>query len=280
VPDAQQHFERAVSEFTAEPGGEVRSGVGGRSAGCRILTDEGVRWLRVVTVAEDAVHPTVWTGTMTAAGAIAGVHKPIVHDWREWMADGFRVRAELLDYIEEPVCSLTEALRAEPELTGTWWERLRLSLDSLAAQPTDRMPRTQEQITRLLCRLFGDGIDPAVCTWVTAHGDLRWNNLTIRTPFLLDWEFWGLAPKGADAATLYCSSLLVPAVANRVYATFADVLDTHDGRLSQLCAAAQILRHPDCGDLGIELRRLVAVLIPGDARRTGTAAAPRRAEPL
>lgn len=100
-----------------------------------------------------------------------------------------------------------------------------------------------------------DRVDPTVTTWVTAHGDLHWTNLTTSGPYLLDWEFWGAAPAGADAATLNCSSLLVQPMADRVYDEFAEVLDTPDGRLSQLCVIAQILRHRDCGDLAAPLRR-------------------------
>ncbi|MFI5800717.1 hypothetical protein [Streptomyces sp. NPDC051677] len=48
---------------------------------------------------------------------------------------------------------------------------------------------------------------PAVSCWTTAHADVHWANLT--SPLrLLDWEAWGRAPEGFDAATLYAYSLL------------------------------------------------------------------------
>ncbi|MGH3885275.1 MAG: hypothetical protein ACRDSZ_01695 [Pseudonocardiaceae bacterium] len=73
---------------------------------------------------------------------------------------------------------------------------------------------------------------PTVTTWSTAHGDLQWANLTAPAPYLLDWEGWGIAPAGYDAATLYCYSLLAPNTARRVYETFTDILDTSTAHAS------------------------------------------------
>ena len=65
---------------------------------------------------------------------------------------------------------------------------------------------------------------------------------------ILDWEGWGLAPAGYDAATLYCHSLLVPAVARRVHAAFIDVLDSEAGRLAQLYVITRLLLRIADGD--------------------------------
>lgn len=88
------------------------------------------------------------------------------------------------------------------------------------------------------------------------HGDLHWANLF--TPCaLIDWEMWGTGPAGTDVAAIYCYSLLVPEVAARVRAEFADVLDTSTGRTAQLYVAARLLtRAPhDFPELTEPLRR-------------------------
>ncbi|MBI1759318.1 MAG: hypothetical protein HYR62_08855 [Actinobacteria bacterium] len=109
--------------------------------------------------------------------------------------------------------------------------------------------------------------DPHTLTWSTAHGDLHWGNLTHPDCWLLDWEGWGTAPSGYDAASLYCASIMQPDIAARVYVTFADLLDTRDGVVAQLAAAARLLRHVDLGEhadvagpLHRHARRLVTVL--------------------
>ena len=65
---------------------------------------------------------------------------------------------------------------------------------------------------------------------------------------ILDWELWGRAPAGTDAATLLCYSLLVPDVAERVRALLADLLDTPTGRVAQLYVIARLLDRTEGGD--------------------------------
>ncbi len=166
---------------------------------------------------------------------------------REWDRNGCRVRAELMTLIVEPLCSPTLELRARPELPTGWWESLRRSLDALATWPTQRIAASQELVTRQLLAFFGDQRDTRVTVWSTAHGDLHWANLTAPTCFLLDWEGWGMAPAGYDAAMLYCTSLLQPDVAGEVHEVFADVLEAPEGLLAQLCAVAHLLLRVNYG---------------------------------
>jgi hypothetical protein len=81
---------------------------------------------------------------------------------------------------------------------------------------------------------------------------------------IVDWELWGRGPVGYDAATLYCHSLLVPELAAQVHETFADLLDSPDGRLAQLAAAGRMLHRitgsGDYPDLEAPLRRHVTEL--------------------
>jgi hypothetical protein len=111
---------------------------------------------------------------------------------------------------------------------------------------TERIAVEQDSLTTRLHDVFGEVIDTDIRVWTTAHADLHWANLTCPDLYLLDWEGWGRAPAGLDAATLYCHSLLAPETAQQVYHRFADMLTTPDGRLAQLYAAARLLqRGPD-----------------------------------
>jgi hypothetical protein len=65
---------------------------------------------------------------------------------------------------------------------------------------------------------------------------------------ILDWELWGIAPAGTDAATLLCYSLLVPSIAEQVHELFSDALDTPTGRIAQLTVVARLLNRIDGGD--------------------------------
>ncbi|WP_174857668.1 hypothetical protein [Streptomyces lydicus] len=103
------------------------------------------------------------------------------------------------------------------------------------------------------------GVTPGAITWTTAHGDLHWANLTGPALTLLDWEGWGTAPLGYDAANLYLHSLPVPDVAERIRKEFAHVLDTPAGWIGELTACTEILqaasRVPFYADLGDGVRR-------------------------
>lgn len=74
-----------------------------------------------------------------------------------------------------------------------------------------------------------------------AHADLAWVNLTAPECWLLDWEDWGLAPRGWDAATLWGNSLAVPALAERVQREYRADLDSKAGLLSQLFFCAEMI---------------------------------------
>jgi hypothetical protein len=87
---------------------------------------------------------------------------------------------------------------------------------------------------------------PAVSCWTTAHADVHWANLT--EPLrLLDWEGWGQAPEGFDAATLYAYSLLQPDTAARVRVAFP-VLGSPAGLAAEATVCAQLLQTVARGD--------------------------------
>lgn len=223
------------------PVGDPAPGLGGqRSIGCQVTGPEGNRWLRIVAEPASWAQGEHWEGN-AAAAAVEGVAKPVWLADVEWDSGDRRLRAELMTFVAAPLCSSTPELRARLGLSGTWWSALRRSLDALAAWPTGRVSVDQDLVTRRLLAFFGDQVDTRVAEWTTAHGDLHWANLTASDCCLLDWETWGRAPAGYDAAMLYCASLLQPYIARRVHDVFADLLDTPEGARAQLCAVAKLL---------------------------------------
>ncbi|MGH3928410.1 MAG: aminoglycoside phosphotransferase [Pseudonocardiaceae bacterium] len=237
--------------------GEPVHGLRDRSVGCPVTTPTGQRWLRVVTEPADWAGGPAWIGNVDA-NSIIGVGKPAVLDMAEWEETGRRVRAELMTLAPGTRISADMALRQPVDLDEEWWNELRGSLDALAAHPTDRVCLEEQFVPRRLLAAFGMELDPAHLTWSTAHGDVHWANLTAPRCWLLDWESWGTAPTGYDAALLLCVSLLQPEIAERVHAVFADLLDTPAGHLAQLLAAAKLLglvEYGDHPDLAIPVHR-------------------------
>ncbi|MEW1660655.1 aminoglycoside phosphotransferase [Streptomyces sp. NPDC093707] len=241
-------LEHAATHFGAAAIHEPVLGWKDRSIGARVrLSAPAERWLRVVWANPQWANGPWWLGNESATH-LTGIPKPRMLASQEWDNQGLRLRAELMTLVPGTPCSPTPELRTTPDLPEHWWESLRGSLDRLRDHSTDRRATDQQTVTRRLRVFFGDRIDPEVTHWTTAHGDLHWNNLHGPTFSLLDWEGWGLAPAGYDAAGLYCQSLLEPAVARRVHEVFADILDTPDGIRAQLFAITRLLSRADAGE--------------------------------
>jgi hypothetical protein len=235
-----------------------------KSIGARVRTDHGEAWLRVVSQEPQWASGDHWTGALDA-NAITGIRKPHVLDMHEW-SEGRRQRAEVMTLVPGQPCSPTDALRETPDLPDSWWAELHLTLAVLADVDTTRVHADQQKVTARIHERFGAGIDTTVTAWETAHADLHWNNLRCPEFALLDWEFWGRAPAGVDAATLYLFSLLVPDTAQLVHAAFAAKLETPTGCIAQLYVAARLLRRIDDGDfpeLGEPIRTYMESILSG-----------------
>ncbi|MGH3888249.1 MAG: hypothetical protein ACRDSZ_17070, partial [Pseudonocardiaceae bacterium] len=142
-------------------------------------------------------------------------------------------------------------LRGDPGLAQAWWATLGRSLGALAAQTTTRVatphtvPISQERVTSTIEGVFPGRVGTIVTEWAVAHADLAWANLTAPECWLLDWEDWGLAPRGWDAATLWGNSLAAPALAERVQQEYQVDLGSRSGLVSQLFFCAEIIAAGD-----------------------------------
>jgi hypothetical protein len=129
-----------------------------------------------------------------------------------------------------------------PELPQRWWTALRSALYDIGAVHTDRVGIQQGFLDWVMPRYLGTTIDTvAPASWATAHGDFHYANLCAPDLCLFDWEGWGTAPRGYDAAMLHSHSLLVPYAAERVRRELGYILDTPDGHFAELTVISELL---------------------------------------
>ncbi|MEU8482416.1 hypothetical protein [Streptomyces sp. NPDC048641] len=214
-----------------------------RSVGARTDSDT---WVRLERRGLDRIGVQGGDGTASAE-ALRGIAKPAWLAgvaWRDevepvmWRAD----ETGLLPGAPVGSAVLTE----DPHLSEEWWASLNASLDVLATQHTNRIATpdtetlTQELVTGTIHSVF-PGVDTAVADWRPAHADLNWANVTAPVFCVFDWEDWGMAPCGLDAANLWGASLAVPALADRVRTERCNDLASRDGKLMTLFVAAKVL---------------------------------------
>lgn len=195
-------------------------------------------WVRIERRNRWRINSAVWVG-LEAAATIPGVRKPDWFQGATWVDDARGVvwRADEVELIKSP--SVDDLVSASA-LPSTWWADLRRSLDALRTYSTERVGMSQPHLSKRIGEVFDD-VDTTVDEWATAHADLHWGNITT-DGYILDWEDWGAAPRGYDAACLWQAALPNPAVANRVRREFAEDFETRSGKLAQLLMCANAIR--------------------------------------
>lgn len=250
-PDGRRLLLAAATTFGyhASPDVDLIWGLGRRtvSGPVRCNDDDRIAWLRLV--AAKTPGGKLWNGTGDAEDLFAdAVPRPRLLGVDETSHQGMAVRAELLTYVSARVISPTPNLTPgsiAAKLSDQWWEHLRDAVRTLTVTPA---PTQRESVVsaafvkRTIRRYLDIDVDPASVPWTLAHGDLHWANLTESPLTILDWEGFGPAPVGFDAANLYAYSLPDSAVARRVRTVFGDELGGPSGRLAELLVAVIILQ--------------------------------------
>ncbi|WP_327303564.1 hypothetical protein OG730_08065 [Streptomyces sp. NBC_01298] len=216
-----------------------------RSLGGR--TDRGT-WVRIERRGFERIGPQGWNGT-EAAAVLQGVAMPEWYQGVAWREPGEPVmwRADELELIPSPSVGKGALVLEDPGLPDKWWEALNASLDALASQQTPRIATpdtvtiTQEQVTQTLATVFPGVADTRIERWAPAHADLTWANVMGPEFSLIDWEDWGMAPRGLDAATLWGNALAVPGLADRVHRERRVDLESRDGKLMSLFFLSKIV---------------------------------------
>ncbi|MCM2393896.1 hypothetical protein [Streptomyces albipurpureus] len=221
----------------------------GRTLSRPVSAPGGPAWLRLAGIPANQADLTFWDGPLTAEECVpTAVPRPRLRAHHDWDDPHGRYRAELYDHTTAPTISSASVLIADPDLPGHWWTALRTALEAVAAVPTSRHTITQRYLDWAMPRFLGVPLDTGVRSWRTAHGDLHWANLCAPSLQIVDWEGWGLAPAGYDAAMLHTCSLLVPSTAERIRSEFGRLLDTPAGRFAELVTITELLHHVARGD--------------------------------
>ncbi|MEU4119986.1 hypothetical protein AB0F71_36490 [Kitasatospora sp. NPDC028055] len=259
----------AATAFDATPIGSREAwGWRGRTLSRPVATASGEGWLRLVSAPADKACGKLWEGPQEAERLMPpAVPRPRLRKRLTWTEDEHGYLAELYDEVTAPTVTTHEPiLREAPDLNDAWWEGLSTALDAIATVSSDRVAVRQEYLDRAMPQYLGIPIDTTVPAWTTAHGDLHWANLTSPSLSVLDWEGWGVAPAGYDAALLYSYSLLVPDTAAEIRRQLGHILDTPAGRFAELVVITELLQTTTRGDnLGLEraLRARLAYLTEG-----------------
>ncbi|MFC9680363.1 hypothetical protein [Streptomyces sp. NPDC056948] len=228
-------------------------GWAGRTLGIPARTTAGApAWLRLVSAPADKASGKLWDGALDAQHAFGDLdgHRPALLGVHDAVEDAVAYRAELSARIDHPVLSGDPILQHDLELPDAWWTDLAGVLEKVSVAGTDRVAVRKPYMDRAIPEFVGIPA-PTVTCWTTAHGDVHWANLTAPLQ-VLDWEGWGGAPVGFDAAMLYAYSLQQPDIAARVRAAFP-VLGSPAGLAAEATVCAQLLQTVARGDnLNIE----------------------------
>ncbi|MGH8897680.1 MAG: hypothetical protein ACRDZ4_11825 [Egibacteraceae bacterium] len=214
-------------------------GWGGKSVGLR--TNEGT-WVRISYRSESQINERTWTGE-ECASVLHGIAKPTLLRSARWLdaQQGIVWRADELTLADGPLISPTPEITETPTLSPEWWASLRSSLVALSSHKTTRVGVRQDLVNRRINEFTDSSASCVIDEWATAHADLHWANLTAPALQILDWEGWGIGPRGLDAATLWAFSLLVPSIASRIQHEFKKDLSTRSGKLAQLFMCVELL---------------------------------------
>ncbi len=240
---------RAALDVQPDQDGHEVWGWRGRTLSQPVIGPYGPAWLRVACAPASQADTTFWDSSLAAEKAIPrAVPRPRLRRHHDWNDEPWKYRAELYDRVAARPAATSSSLHTAPDLPATWWAAVCSALHHVATVATDRYTIEQEYLDQAMPRFLGTPITTTAPTWTTAHGDFHFANLCAPTLHILDWEGWGLAPTGYDAATLYIYSLLVPTTATRIRRELAHILDTPTGHFAELAVITEVLHSTTRGD--------------------------------
>ena len=257
--DLTDQWHKAVTFLVASTPSEVVlcSGLGGRTLSGPVVAPNGVEaWLRVMVASRP--EGKLWEGAVLAERSLSeAIPRPNLLAEYSWTSEGVSFQAHLWEFLRGKELSETPDLSSPVDVSDQWWPSLREAVDEVGRTP---MPEGREVMTQAFIHRIPrfipalEGTDLMVKEWRTAHGDLHWANITKKPLQLFDWEGWGGAPAGYDAAVLLAYSLPAPATASKVREVFEDLLRTETGRLAQLVICAEIIQASERDEIHARLR--------------------------
>jgi hypothetical protein len=236
---------RACEAFDVTPSPEAPDvwGWHGRSIAAEVASTNGLAWLKVTQSRKGQIIDTFWTGAVQAHQHIPpSVPRPRLRRWQDWTNSRWAYRAELYDHANAGTVSDSAIITSPPSLPANWWAEVRAALAAIATVRTQRHTIQPGFLTWAMPHYLGiSHTDCAGIPWTAAHGDFHFANLCAPHLTILDWEGWGLAPPGYDAATLHTYSLLTPKTAVQISRELGNLLTTSAGRYAQLAVITDLL---------------------------------------
>jgi len=238
----REHLFEGCRRLGVTPQGPVVSGLMGKSLGVRAVDpDESRSWVKVAALRGVASHPQ--RDAELAAAGIRGVRKPALLASRAWSQDDRHWLALQMTLAPSPTVEPGHFAGATAaHVAPQWIASMQQALDTLRTIDPGRTSIGADLVSRLIRDRFGPDVEHQADEWHCVHGDLHWANMTYPDFMLLDWEHWGLAPRGYDAADLLVFSSPQPDLVRTLQAAFAADLNSRSGRVALLAVLARRLR--------------------------------------
>ncbi|QOC95022.1 hypothetical protein D0Q02_29170 [Micromonospora craniellae] len=214
----------------------------------------------------DQIIDTFWNGSIEAQRVLSSsIPRPHLQRWHDWTDSGWTYRSELFEYVSVQAVAAHAVITTPPNIPPRWWTALRTALEAIATVNTTRVTIQPGFLAWAMPHYLGISAgDYTRYPWTTAHGDFHFANLCAPELHILDWEGWGLAPAGYDAAMLHSYSLLSPDTAADITHELAPWLHTATGRYAELAVITELLHAASQGTnpaLVEPLRHRAAVLL-------------------
>ncbi|WP_428962201.1 phosphotransferase [Micromonospora fluostatini] len=231
-----------------------------------VVTLSRPAWLRVASAPTDQIADTYWNGAIEAQDSLPpSIPRPQLWRWHDWSDPTWAYRSELYEYVADSTVAAPAVITAPPNLPAGWWRGVRAALEVIAAIRTTRVTIQPGFLAWAMPHYLGvPASDYATLPWTPAHGDFHFANLCAPNLRILDWEGWGHAPAGYDAAMLHSYSLLTPETADEVEREMAHLLTTPAGRYSELVVITELLHAAKQGtnpEIAAPLRRRAASIL-------------------
>lgn len=209
-------------------------------------SDRGT-WVRIECRGIERLDGQGWG--LEAAVVLSGIPIPQWYAGISWHDEHLRVmwRADETQLIDQVPVGKSAAAVGLPD---SWWTEFDAAMDELGSANTPRLatpdlePISVERVQAVIDKVFAGASTP-IEQWTTAHADLNWANMTGPGLWILDWEAWGCAPRGLDAANLWFSSLAIPGLAEKVVQHRHADLESPTGRTMRLFKCAELLAWAD-----------------------------------
>jgi hypothetical protein len=252
-------FTKAARRLGVTPLAGRVNGYRNKSCGGPVRSADGaMQWLKVSGVPRRTVN--VRREREKSAPDANGIRTPKVLATTEWRSRGIEWYAVITTPVDAPTVRQFVDGGGSLAEDETWLGMLKTTLERLAEIPCTHHYLTEPYVTAAIVARFGDGAPNVAAEWRTAHGDLSWPNLTVADLVLYDWETWGLAPRGYDAAYLMVQSIWDVDLMHRLEREFLDEFSTPSGCVGLLVACAEMLNHIEASHLDPQHARNVEAI--------------------